>query len=215
MALDRQAEVWYTRVHLSRVLDRLRSLAHTDGGTCRYNYVVFTGAFSLLSEDLMPITNTFTCPKGHTFDAVAKIRARCPECGAMVRRNFSTEAPKPNPDGQEPKHEPAIKPVQHKGTVVIRQGRPMPARKVTKPAHTSKAKVTPKPKTHVTTPTRAVVAEKPRVVSSGVVQMRKAKAGVTPTIKRTPRKSSVSRVAHEIGGRNKSYMQRVIDRYGF
>lgn len=42
----------------------------------------------------MPITYDFTCPNGHNFQAVAKLRARCPTCGSGTRRNFSESATK-------------------------------------------------------------------------------------------------------------------------
>ena len=34
----------------------------------------------------MPLTYHFKCPNGHEFDAVAKLRSRCPECQTMVFR---------------------------------------------------------------------------------------------------------------------------------
>lgn len=36
----------------------------------------------------MPLTSEFTCPDGHKFTAIAKIRSRCPTCGKSSRRNF-------------------------------------------------------------------------------------------------------------------------------
>lgn len=43
----------------------------------------------------MPQTS-FTCPNKHTFQAIAKLRARCPTCGVMTRRDFSTAIPIPS-----------------------------------------------------------------------------------------------------------------------
>ena len=46
----------------------------------------------------MGLTSSFTCPNGHTFTAIAKLRARCPTCGATTRRDFTkpTESPTKN-----------------------------------------------------------------------------------------------------------------------
>lgn len=60
----------------------------------------------------MATTYGFTCPQGHKFDAVAKLRARCPECGQTARRNFSIQSEPPTP--------PISSPSSHK--VVTRKG---------------------------------------------------------------------------------------------
>lgn len=40
----------------------------------------------------MATTYDFTCPDGHKFKAIAKLRARCPDCGKMARRNFMSQS---------------------------------------------------------------------------------------------------------------------------
>lgn len=39
------------------------------------------------------VRNEFTCPDGHKFNAIAKLRARCTECGKMSRRQFTSQNP--------------------------------------------------------------------------------------------------------------------------
>lgn len=50
----------------------------------------------------MPISYEFTCPDGHNFSAVAKIRARCPECGKMSRRIYQSKEPTKVTEPQTP-----------------------------------------------------------------------------------------------------------------
>ena len=74
----------------------------------------------------MPLLeNTFRCTNGHDFKANAKIRARCPECGASTKRNFDKLVEKATAKLEEPKKDPIVTPAKKKaGPVLIRQGRP-------------------------------------------------------------------------------------------
>jgi hypothetical protein len=56
------------------------------------------------ARKVMPLTYSFKCQNGHEFDAVAKLRSRCPECQAMTFRksgntssSVPTTTPKSNP----------------------------------------------------------------------------------------------------------------------
>lgn len=147
----------------------------------------------------MPITmNTFHCSNGHTFEANAKLRTRCPECGASTKRSFDVvktvvEAVKPV--------EPDPKPVEAKpattGPVLVRQGRPrMPVKKSVEPR---------KP------------ASKPiGAVSAGLVKSHTIKRrGVMPTITKRPVKTAIARgikAGHEVV---KPYWHEVADKFGF
>lgn len=83
----------------------------------------------------MADTNTFNCANGHSFDAVAKLRARCPECGVMTRRAFGETANTPAVDVSEatPKQSE-----YEEGPVIVKQGKPR-----SKPRVIPKAKPTP------------------------------------------------------------------------
>ncbi len=80
--------------------------------------------------------NDFTCPSNHSFMAVAKLRARCPHCGLMARRDFQkTEAVKKNENDESSKVEaqkeetvekPIEKPKQLRKPVIVKQGRQLP-----------------------------------------------------------------------------------------
>jgi hypothetical protein len=154
----------------------------------------------------MPTTmSSFTCPNKHSFEANAKLRARCPECGVLARRDFT---PKTEPD---PKLEPIKqtepkKPILKK-PVLLRQGRPrMPVKRMIKPHATQ-------------TKTKATVKSKPRPtvtkVAAGLVTTHTVKArGVRPTIKRRPVKTAIARgiKGHE---QVKPFWHGVADKYGF
>lgn len=129
----------------------------------------------------MPITmNHFKCQNGHTFEANAKLRTRCPECGISTKRSFDKvvetivspiETPKPVESPTTPK--------PHKtGPVLVRQGRPrMATKKVVAPVKKAIAK-----------PVGA------KVLSAGLVKSNTIKTrGTTPVIKKRPVKTAVAR----------------------
>lgn len=145
----------------------------------------------------MPITmNHFKCSNGHTFEANAKLRTRCPECGIATKRSFEAVVKHDDPPKVDDKsHEtPKLK----TGPVLIRQGRPRMALK----------KSTPKPKL----PTKPIGS---KVVSAGLVKSRTIKTrGVMPTIKKRPVKTAVART---VSGHEQitPYWHEVARKYGF
>lgn len=155
----------------------------------------------------MPITlNKFKCTNGHEFEANAKLRTRCPECGVSTKRSFSEAVSAiVVPDIPIP-----IKPVKpepkpiHKtsGPVLVRQGRPRMAAKksVAKPA-----------KPPIRKP--ALIGSK---VSAGLVKSTTIKTrGVMPSIKRKPRKTAPARGSVAGHENVKPYWHDVADKYGF
>ena len=147
----------------------------------------------------MPLMeNTFHCSNGHTFTANAKLRTRCPECGASTKRSF--DVVKPIVEAIKPE-EPEVKPVVAKpvlaGPVLVRQGRPrMPVKKAAEPR-----KPAPKP----------IGAVSAGLVKSHTIKRR----GVMPTIKGRPVKTAIARgikTGHEVVT---PYWRTVADKYGF
>jgi hypothetical protein len=67
-----------------------RTVAVPRPGPYRPRQVIGSGFFIYLmpKKDLkvMPLTYKFKCSNGHEFDAVAKLRSTCPECGKMTFR---------------------------------------------------------------------------------------------------------------------------------
>ena len=148
----------------------------------------------------MPITmNQFHCSNGHDFEANAKLRTRCPECGVSTKRSFDsiakivTEKLEAAP---EPKTEPVEKPKPTPGPVLIRQGRPrMSVKKPTPP-------------------------KKPTIIGSkasgGLVSRHRITTrGTMPTIKKRPVKTAIARGVNAGKEQVKLYWHEVADRYGF
>lgn len=145
----------------------------------------------------------FTCPNGHAFRANAKLRARCPTCGATAKRDFKAPEPEPTKEPvvaktEEPKPEPKV---VVKKPVLLKQGRPrlMPR----KPAVVAKRPVKP-----------SLVNSK---VASGLVKSRKIKArGTMPTIKARPIKTAPARGVTEHGSSRgtRPFWHDVADKYG-
>ena len=160
----------------------------------------------------MPILETpFTCPNGHSFTANAKLRATCPDCGAMARKSFTPKT--------EKKPEPVIakKDVtqgRKTGTaVLLRRGRPRMALKPKEEPVVPKRSVASKTKT-----TRKVIASSkakvtkstgPRV-AAGIVKTHRLKGTVTPRVNRPPKRTAIARhIAQPT-----SFFDSVIQRYG-
>ncbi len=159
----------------------------------------------------MPVTmNSFRCSNGHSFEANAKLRTRCPECGVMTKRSFGA-AP------VEHKTEPAIPPVvvthekppveplkptePRKRPVLVRQGRP---RDMTPVPH--KKKEPPLP------PKKTLVGSK---VSAGLVKSKTLRArGTVPTIKGRPTKTAVARGGVMSKEQKPVYWHEVARKYG-
>ena len=144
--------------------------------------------------------NQFRCTNGHSFEANAKLRTRCPECGVSTKRSFEKPTEPITPvEPPKPAEPTVVAPKLKTGPVLVRQGRPRMATKkpVSKP-------VVKKP------PTRLVGAK----VSAGLVKSHTIKTrGVMPTIKKRPVRTAVARgiKGHE---QITPYWRQVADKYG-
>jgi hypothetical protein len=150
----------------------------------------------------MPIlNNSFTCSNGHSFEANAKIRARCPECGVTAKRDFKAALVKTVEPKPEPK--PLIKPepkVTVKKPILLQQGRPrvMPVKKPVAKKPTVKPKLLPT-----------------KSASSGLVKTKRITArGTMPTITKRPIKTAPARSIREHGSKTQPYWHGVADKYG-
>lgn len=146
----------------------------------------------------MPITmNRFKCSNGHSFEANAKLRTRCPECGVSTKRSFEKPVVEDKVNVTEkPEVTLVEKPITKSGPVLVRQGRPrMP---VKKPVSTPKK------------PSRLIGSK----VSAGLVKSHTIKKrGVTPTVTKRPIKTAIARgiKGHE---QVKPYWHDVAEKYG-
>lgn len=146
----------------------------------------------------------FKCPNGHDFEANAKLRARCPECGVLARRSFQKVEHKPEPvkePDKEPVKEPEPEPRHNvKTPVLLRQGKPRVRKAAAKPA--------PKPAA------KKVVAKPIGRVSGGIVKSTKLSGKVIPRVHKAPRKTAVARITSIGTPRvDKPYWEQVKDRY--
>ncbi len=166
--------------------------------------------------------NPFLCSNGHPFRANAKIRARCPQCGAMARRDFKgdTKPPATTEEGQtpEPKNE-RHKPIEH--PVILRQGRtPMVAKKPRTPAQLANDKrlsamrkkaASAKPTTHSATH-KSIGSGR---VANGLVQTRRITKPVIPTVNKRPQRTAVAGQLKKLPAvKPKRFMDQVIERFG-
>lgn len=138
----------------------------------------------------------FTCPNGHSFNAVAKLRARCPECGAGTRRNFSVIPTKPI--GQE-------KPSQSSSNTTVKVVDKKTSDRGSKPVSTSKTDKPLESETKSSDVSAQSSKKSPRVIRQGMmpkqkpkitpppatktiapVSRRRAKVGSHPTVSRQP-----------------------------
>lgn len=157
----------------------------------------------------MPITmNTFKCSNGHSFEANAKLRTRCPECGVMTKRSFVAAIPTPEPKPPEPKPDPEPGP-EHKTEPVIKQERKKP---VLIRQGRERVMATRKPKEKPLPPKKTLIGSK---VSGGLVSTKSVRTrGAMPTIKGRPKKTAVARgsvAGHEV---RKPYWHAVADKFG-
>lgn len=157
----------------------------------------------------MPASFPFTCPNGHHFDAVAKLRARCPDCGETARRDF-----KPNKAVVTPVKEltdtvttPVVKKTTITTPVLIRQGR---ARK--------EALVISTPRKPPVVAKKPIVPKKPirtagRVSAGLVKKHRITRRGSMPVVNQRPVKTAIARgiKGHEY---TRPFWHEVADKYG-
>jgi hypothetical protein len=133
----------------------------------------------------MVLETPFTCGNGHSFIANAKLRAKCPDCGVLARRKFVVETPTTTTTEtvkSESPIETIKKPLRQLKLIRKGQGRTMPARAKTKPAPATKVQA------KIKTPMKAGRA------AHGLIKTSSVHRGVTPTIKKPPKKMAVARV---------------------
>lgn len=154
--------------------------------------------------------NPFACTNGHKFRANAKIRARCPECGAMARRDFSQATPTTEGNAPEPtEHKPITKPV------ILRQGRtPVVAKKPRSAAQLANDKRLSEMRKKATSaaPKSVRSATKPRV-ANGLVKTARVTRPSIPTVNRRPKRTAVAGQIKSMPGKSKSFMDQVIDNF--
>lgn len=159
----------------------------------------------------MPVLdNAFKCRNGHSFNANAKIRARCPECGELTKRSFTVDPPKLVDDTKpKEKHEPLVR----KAPLLVREGRPRlvptkPAasKTITKKAPAKKAPVAKK-RAIVKTPVKALGK-----TVSGIVKTHKITRVATPKVTGKPKRTAVAR--HVRVPQKESLIDSVMRRFG-
>lgn len=157
------------------------------------------------------LDNAFTCSNGHSFRANAKIRARCPECGASTKRDFKAATePKPKvaepTDGDKTVVTEVVAAVVPK-PVLLKQGKPRPM-PVKKPA-VAAAKT--KPKT-----AKSNLIGSPKVASGLVKARRITSRGTMPVVKARPIKTAPARTVKEHGSSRgtRPFWHDVADKYG-
>ena len=161
----------------------------------------------------MPILdNSFTCTNGHSFTANAKVRARCPQCGALTRRDFTVFTPK---EPKEPKTTEA-----RKEPLLVREGRPRivspkgPTKGV--PRSTDKQVTLKKSVTTKKATTRKPVKSLAKPLgktASGIVKVsRIATKGQSPQVTRKPKRTAIAR--HIRVPQKESFMDSVVRRFG-
>src|ERR1700681_905414 len=118
----------------------------------------------------MPVLDTpFKCRNGHSFNANAKLRARCPECGELTKRSFTVKLPDVIPDDtkDKDKHEPIVR----KSPMLVREGRP-------RLVPTKKTVAAKKP---ALSPKKAPIAKKRATVKQPVKSLGKTASGIVRT----------------------------------
>lgn len=145
----------------------------------------------------MVLSNSFTCPNSHKFQANAKLRARCPECGAMARKAFGSKEESKPKEVEEPKVEPTadVKPKEEvtpppeptKKVRVLRQGK-RPEIKMVKPKVEAR---------------------------TSIVKHKKISRKIIPSIRAKPKGNREHKVARSIGEAEKTYEEKVRHEYWF
>lgn len=174
-----------------------------------------TGAVSFLylngGSTVAVMDNPFLCGNGHHFRANAKVRARCPECGAMSRRNFDAAPTTEEKPTENKQHVPLTEPK------ILRQGRTrMPEKKARTPAQLANDKrlaAMHKKAAGNARPSNSS-ALKPRV-ANGLVKTRRISRPVVPTVNRRPKRTAVAGQLKSLPSpKSKSFMDQVIDTFG-
>lgn len=158
----------------------------------------------------MPVTiNSFKCQNGHEFEANAKLRTRCPECGVMTKRSFAQKVekpepppakePEPEPQKTEPEPAPEPKKTEPPKPVLIRQGKTrMPA---------AKKPIPPKQ--------NPLDGSKARVAAGLVKKQTVRTKGVHPTVSKQPKKTARAGQGSTAGREHvRPFWHDVADKYG-
>ena len=167
----------------------------------------------------MPIMdNPFLCSNGHSFKANAKIRARCPNCGAMARRDFRGTEPVTTSTTEEEaaeQHNERHKPIKH--PIILRQGRtPMATAKKRSPAQLANDKRLSEMRRKATgakPSTAHKTALGPRV-ANGLVKTRRVTKPSIPAVNKRPKRTAVAGQLRNLpSAKPKSFMDQVIDNF--
>jgi len=179
---------------------------------------------------VMAATFDFTCPNGHKFSAIAKLRARCPECGITARRDFTATSARSTPststvlsrkvahrkdtvsglssDSTSTKEDPSsstvkkvVRSVSRKSTVST-----LPTKK---PIVVKRGLPRTMPKT--VKQSKATTPPKPNV-TRGPVRKVAAKRGHVPQVTKKPRGSRERKVVEQTKG-NKRFWEQVKEQY--
>lgn len=144
------------------------------------------------------LSSAFTCTAGHSFEANAKLRARCPECGITARRNFD---PKPTPVKIDPIEPKIVKVGESKKSVLLKQGRPRLVRTTQKKPTVSKRPVKP--------------MVRPKVAAGLITSKRITSKGITPIVRGKPIKTAVARtINHGSPRTTRPFWHEVADKFG-
>jgi hypothetical protein len=161
----------------------------------------------------------FKCPDGHSFNANAKVRARCPDCGKIGRRTYApklaeTEITSSLPAGEGGSSSTAELEPPKPVVKLLRRGKPkantVMAVKKTTPPKGKDGKFLPRKKTGKTytaakKSTSALGTNK--LVKKTVVPKGK---NAMPKVKRPPNRTAIARHI----AAPKSYTDEMIERYG-
>lgn len=173
----------------------------------------------------MPITNDFTCPTGHKFSAVAKLRARCPDCGLMARREFTPSGTQTTSSGvhQHSRSSPNTSHKVVKRTTSESGSKPATTSKMEEQSESAKSESpasTPSvPKTPATVirrgrptehrmATKRPIAKKP----APIVSRKKARTS-PPSVRRLPSGSKERKVVEALEGGRKTFWEEVKAKY--
>ena len=166
----------------------------------------------------------FTCSNGHKFTAIAKLRSRCPSCGIMTRRSFSTLGTKETSSGSPSKptgevpaddsrttSQPSFRKAERRKDTASGSKNDSSSTKVSESSSRTKStpeSTTPKPRAQIikqglpkvakptTSSTNRSVA-KPPPPKKGPVKRVTARAGHAPTVTKPPTGSKERKVLEQ------------------
>jgi predicted nucleic acid-binding Zn-ribbon protein len=159
--------------------------------------------------------NPFLCTNGHSFTANAKIRARCPSCGAMARRNFKEESKSSTTEEEHTEHNERHKPIEH--PLILRQGRtPVATAKKRSPAQLANDKRLSEMRKKASnakpsTTRKSAVGNR---VANGLVKTQRVTRPSIPGVTKRPQRTAVAGQLRNLpAAKPKSFMDQVIDTF--